>query len=73
MNIGDERIIYDETKKWRVRIFQAPNGSYGFVEEVFSDDPFELCWLPITAGRSHPVCDTVETALREAHGRIDWL
>jgi hypothetical protein len=69
----DVRIIYDETKKRRVRLFQDADGSYGFVEEFFSDDPLEFSWLPQTAGRSRSICDSLETALREAKGRIDWL
>ena len=69
----DERIIYDKTNKRRVRIYQRTDGAYSFVEEKFSDEPLEQCWLPQTWRRSIPICDSFEIALREAKGRVDWL
>ena len=69
----DERIIYDKTNKRRVRIFQRDDGAYSFVEEKFSDEPLEQCWIPQTWRRSLPICDSFEIALREAKGRVDWL
>lgn len=56
----------------RVLIVQRPNGLYGFEEEYFSDEPREQCWL---RGGQYPfsLCDTPQTAEREARGRIDWL
>lgn len=69
----DEHIIYDRDKKRRVVVVQTADGSYGFVEEFFSTEPEEQCWIPVTKGRSIPICDSIETALREARGRVDWL
>jgi hypothetical protein len=40
--------------------------------ERCSDDPRER-WYPTSGRRSFPQCDTLETAIREASGRIDWL
>jgi hypothetical protein len=68
-----ERVIYDRTGKRRVQIFRSDDGFFSFLEEKFSDQEFEQCWLPLTWRRSQPVCDTFETALREAKGRIEWL
>jgi len=68
-----QQIIYDTSKKRRVKVFRTANGSYSFVEECFSGEPHEQCWLPMTKGRSVPICDSIETALREAEGRVDWL
>ena len=67
------RVIYDTTGKWRVVISQRDDGTFTFVEERFSDEPHEQCWLPQTFRRSMPICNSEETALREAAGRIDWL
>ena len=69
----EERVIYDQKNNRRVLILRAANGSYSFVEECFSAEPEEQCWIPVTKGRSIPVCDSIETALREAKGRITWL
>lgn len=69
----EECVLYDLDKKRRVLILRNTNGAYSFVEESFSTDPYEQCWIPVTKGRSIPVCDSIETALREAKGRIDWL
>jgi hypothetical protein len=68
-----ERVIYDSSKKRRVTIFRRDDGSFSFLEERFSDDPREQCWLPQTHRRSIPICDSFETATREAAGRIVWL
>jgi hypothetical protein len=68
-----EHLIYNRNKNRRVVFFQAANGSYSFVEEFFSIEPEEQCWIPVTKGRSIPICDSRETALREAWGRVDWL
>jgi hypothetical protein len=70
---ADEQTIYDDSKKRRVRIFREVGGSYSFIEEVFSDEPSENCWLPLTSRRSKPICDSFETALGEAKGRVVWL
>jgi hypothetical protein len=68
-----ERTIYDKSGTRRVRIFQESIGFYSFVEETFSPDQMENCWLPIASRRSKPICDSIDTALREAKQRIAWL
>lgn len=66
------RTIYDVAKKRRVVIFQGEDGSFGFEEQRFSDEPLEMCWIPF--GRySVCYCDTAERALVEARGRVSWL
>jgi hypothetical protein len=45
---------------------------YTFEEQYFSDNPREMAWCPRSAA-SFPICDTFETALREARGRISWM
>jgi hypothetical protein len=60
--------IYDDTKKRRVIVFQRDNGSFGFEEQRFSNEPLEMAWIPF--GRySLSLCDTSERALAEARGR----
>ncbi len=54
----------------RVIIFQRSDSTYGFAEEVWSDEPHERCWLPREAGS---ICDSEATAIREAQGRVDWF
>jgi hypothetical protein len=58
--------------KRRVLILDLGGGRFGYQEERFSDEPEELCWLP---QRQFPVCicDSPETAEREARGAIEWL
>jgi hypothetical protein len=64
--------IYDDAKKRRVIILQREDGSFGFEEQRFSDEPLEMCWIPF--GRySVCHCDTAERALVEARGRVTWL
>ena len=63
--------IYDDEQKQRVIIFQRQNSSFGFVEEYFSEHEFEMCWLP--RSRNISFFDTLEIALREVYGRVDWL
>ena len=71
--MGEERVIYDAERKRRVRVFGSPDGSYSFIEEKFSDEPLEMCWIPQTYRRSQPICSSFEIAMREARGRIEWL
>jgi hypothetical protein len=64
--------IYDDAKKRRVVILQREDGSFGFEEQRFSDEPLELSWIPF--GRySVCHCDTAARALVEARGRVAWL
>ena len=64
------RIIERPDKKRRAVIFRRKNETYGFLEEIWSDDPYEQCWIPRENGA---ICDSEETALKEATGRIRWL
>ncbi|PQV63149.1 hypothetical protein B1R32_11557 [Abditibacterium utsteinense] len=63
--------IYDDEKKLRVIFFQRIDGSFGFAEEYFSGHELDMCWMP--QSRNISFFDTLETALREVHGRVDWL
>jgi hypothetical protein len=64
--------ITGETEKRRVIVFRRDDGSFGFDEERFSDEPLEMAWIPF--GRySVCRCDTVERALVEARSRVAWL
>jgi hypothetical protein len=64
--------IYDNAKKRRVVVLRRDNGSFGFEEERFSDEPLEMAWIPF--GRySVSLCDTAERALAEARSRVQWL
>lgn len=68
----------------RVHIFRDSNGRYGFSEEILREEelPYSSTpdgepetttyWLPCDDD-SKAVCDSEETALREAAGRIPWL
>jgi len=71
--MGEERVIYDSDRKRRVRVIGLLDGSYSFIEEKFSDEPLEMSWIPQTYRRSQPICSSVEIALREARGRVEWL
>lgn len=66
------RTLYSPDGRERVHIVRRSNGSFGFEEEYFSDHPSEMCWcsrtqLPLC------ICDSAETALREARSRVLWL
>jgi hypothetical protein len=63
--------IYDDSKTRRAVIFQRDDGSFGFEEQKFSDEPRETAWIPV--GRRDCRCDTIERALAEVRGRVDWL
>jgi hypothetical protein len=65
------RTIYSREGRQRVIFYRHADETVGFVEEVWSDEPFENCWLPRQWPDSH--CDSLETALREAAGRIEWF
>ena len=58
--------------KRRVLIVRRDNGMFGFEEEAFSEEPFENCWLPCGED-TFALCESEETAEREARGRIPWL
>jgi hypothetical protein len=64
------RTIEDRGGGRRVVIYRRADGLYGFTEERWSDEPYEQCWFPYDSGA---LCDSEETALREAYGRFAWL
>jgi hypothetical protein len=64
--------IYDASRKRRVHIFQRADGTFGFSEEQYLDDPREMCWTPIGRGSEARV-DSADAALREARSRVAWL
>ena len=66
------REMYNEDRTRRVLIVKRKNGSFGYEEEYFSQDPMERCWCRY-GQRPFSICDSVETALKEAEGRIEWL
>jgi hypothetical protein len=58
--------------KWKVQIFRRDDGTFGFESLRWSEEPFEMCWIP--CGRySECFTPTAEIAEREARGRVDWL
>ena len=69
----ESQTFIDASGKRRCTVFACGDGTYSFLEEKFSDDQFEMCWLPVTWRRSHPICVSFEIALREARGRFEWL
>jgi hypothetical protein len=70
---NESQVFLDARGIRRCTVFASSDGTYSFLEEALSDHPMEMCWLPITKGRSYPNCSTFEIALREAQGRIEWL
>jgi hypothetical protein len=68
------QVIYDDSKKRRVVIFEHIDGMFGFEEQRFSDEPLEMNWVPVgKSPRPNCFCDSAERASFEARGRIDWL
>ena len=64
--------IYSPDGRERVHIVRRANGSFGFEAEYFSAQPAEMCWCP-RPQRPLCICDSAETALREARTRVGWL
>jgi hypothetical protein len=64
--------IWDTGKKRRIHIFCRDDGTFGFYEEHFSDEPYEHCWIPRSPA-TESFCDTLEAVIREVHGRVEWL
>jgi hypothetical protein len=56
-------------------IISGGDGLFTFAEEKLVTSCFhEPCWIPAAHARtSLPICDSEETAEREARGRIQWL
>jgi len=64
--------ITDKTLTRRVVVFRRDDGSFGFEEEWFSDEPLEKMWIPF-GKYSVCRCDSEERALAEARGRVSWM
>lgn len=64
--------IYDSEQERRVVIYQRDDGSFGFVEDYFSELPLEHCWIESDRD-TESFCDTLETVRREVYGRVSWL
>lgn len=71
------KIITHPDAQRRVAILRHPSGGFGFEEEAlirdthYDDSAYEE-WRGVTDD-SFAVCDTAETAEREARSRIAWL
>ncbi len=64
--------LYSKDGKHRVLIVQRDNGSFGFEEEYFSEDEWSRQWCRYSQN-PFSICDSADTALREAKGRVQWL
>jgi hypothetical protein len=60
--------VYSADSKRRMNIYLRDEGCCELELEKYSDDPYEHCWIPYT--KSISFCDTLETARREAVGRL---
>lgn len=64
--------------KRRVLIVQKSKGIFGYVVEKLTyldeetEDRAKAFWHPL-GQKPLALCDTAETAEREARGRVDWL
>ncbi len=65
------REINNDDRRKRVVFYSRAVDSVSFVEEAWSDEQFEQCWIPSRWPDSP--CDSLATAIREARGRIAWL
>jgi hypothetical protein len=68
---GDSlRTIYDASVSRRVCFSKNSDGTYSFLEWKFSGE--DDSWLPTRVGVGSRL-STLEDAVREAKGRVDWL
>jgi hypothetical protein len=74
MAVLEIKILTHKDGQRRVLIF-GRDGHFSFAEEELVSDCYgEPCWVPVAHGRtSRPICDTEETAEREARARVHWL
>lgn len=66
------RTLWSTDRKSRVIVFRRTDGTFGFLEERYSDDELEKCWIPYF-GETESFCATEDIAMREATSRIAWL
>ncbi len=64
--------IYSSDRLRKVIIFERDEGAFGFQSWYFSKDPLEMTWIP-DGPVTEPICDSAETAEREARGRVWWM
>ena len=72
MSIQPLKEIYDTNRKQRVIIYLTDTGKFSYTLEYFSEDPYEMCWIPIGL-EMIGIYDTEETAEIEARANMDWL
>lgn len=71
MQEGDAlKTIYDSVLERRVCFYRHSDGTFGFLEWNFSHE--EKSWVPTRIGQGSRL-STLEDAIREATGRVDWL
>src|SRR5437868_738327 len=71
VNMDSLPIFFNADRSRRVLILWNSDGTFGFREERWSDEPLENCWIPSRWPNSH--CNSVKTAVLEAVGRIKWM
>jgi len=64
------KVIYDRVLERRVCFYRNSDGTFGFLEWKFCDE--EKSWAPTRIGQGSRL-STLEDAIREAMGRVDWL
>jgi hypothetical protein len=64
--------IFSSDFKRKAIIFQREDNSFSFEEQKFSEEPLELCWIPI-GKYSISYFDNAVKAEQEAKSRIKWL
>jgi hypothetical protein len=57
--------------KHRIKMFQRPEGTFGFDEFYFDEENQAWCMVS-SRRRSYPVFDTLERTLQEIAERIPW-
>lgn len=64
------KTIYDSDLERRVCFYGNSDGTFGFLEWSFCHD--EDSWIPTRIGQGSRL-STIEDAIREAKGRVNWL
>ena len=64
------KTIYDTSAERRVCFCKNSDGTFGFVEWKFCTQ--EDSWVPTRTGQGARL-GTLEDAIREAKGRVEWL
>ncbi|HEY2545468.1 MAG TPA: hypothetical protein VGI46_05340 [Candidatus Acidoferrum sp.] len=64
------KTIYDSGLERRVCFYRNSDATFGFLEWRFCDK--EESWVPTRIGQGSRL-STIEDAVREAKGRVEWL